>query len=125
MMEVATFKGLLLTFALISILLSLPVLTSRQINVQEKEPLVKNEPLIFKLITFGRAGIGKTCLMKRLSGEDYNPLTTTMTLGMDINIMDLEAFGINAPFRVALYDTAGLEKHNDLPKNYSHHAGTL
>ncbi|KXZ54309.1 RABC1 protein [Gonium pectorale] len=70
---------------------------------------------LVKVIFVGSAGVGKTCLVRRLFSDAFNP-DTRATVGCDFHfkryMFDKKSIG------VTLWDTAGTEKFQAVTSNY-------
>ena len=99
------------------------------------DPIVENlvrepnskEPKLFpmiKVLIVGDSGVGKTQLLNRLAGEDYNP-SDVATIGVDFKYR--WSYGAtyvgereNSPYKIGfqLMDTAGQEKYRCITHEY-------
>ena len=71
--------------------------------------------LQFKTIVVGNAGVGKTCLIRRLTKNDFNGLHT-LTIGVELDFKTLQVDG--QEIRLQLWDTAGMEKFRTITQAY-------
>ena len=52
----------------------------------------KTYDLLFKLLLIGDSGVGKTCILKRFAGDEFDPNFIT-TIGVDFKIKTIEYYG--------------------------------
>ncbi|XP_053206129.1 ras-related protein Rab-36-like [Panonychus citri] len=90
----------------------------------EVEQYIENEILnptrkiplrVAKCIIVGPVSVGKTSLIKRLGANGYG-LQQRPTIGIDYWIQKFEVLG--TPFRLQIWDTAGLERYNSVTKSF-------
>ena len=76
----------------------------------------KEEEIIFKIITIGNSGVGKTSIIRRYVYQTYEPQTSS-TVGLSFAFKDiLLENGIK--IKLKIIDTAGEEKYQSLCKSY-------
>ena len=82
----------------------------------------KNETLdpmkydyLFKLLIVGDPGVGKSSIMTRYVGEDFEECTTG-TVGLDFRIRIIQLNGIR--IRLQIWDSAGHERYRPLTTTY-------
>lgn len=71
--------------------------------------------LFLKLIVLGDSGVGKTCLINRYVGGNYQD-TFTSTLGVDFKVKIVEKKEVKVNLQI--WDTAGQERFKTLTKSY-------
>ena len=84
-----------------------PCETYEEANIErvERQP---SYDYTFKLLFIGDRGVGKSCLFSRFKNPAFNVLTSTTTLGIEI---DRESFKCGSKFvRLEVVDTAGQEQ---------------
>ena len=74
------------------------------------------EELVFKIITLGDSGVGKTSIIRRYVFDDLD-MTTKSTLGLNFAFKDITLKN-GEKIKLKLIDTAGQEKYKSLSKNY-------
>lgn len=62
-----------------------------------------------KVILCGNSGVGKTSIHRRLVDNSYSD-TTKPTIGLDNNLVDLQASATHNPYKLQLWDTSGQER---------------
>ena len=76
----------------------------------------KEEEIIFKIISIGNSGVGKTSIIRRYVYQTYEPQTSS-TVGLSFAFKDiLLENGIK--IKLKIIDTAGEEKYQSLCKSY-------
>ncbi len=73
-----------------------------------------------KVVIVGDAGTGKTCLLRRLCGEEFSG-NSKATVGVDMHATELELPG-KKTLKVQLWDTAGQEQFKALTTSYFRNA---
>ena len=77
---------------------------------------VKEESIIFKIITLGNSGVGKTSIIRRFIYDNYTEDTMT-TIGVSMSYKDI-TLSNGKIIKLKLIDTAGQEKYMALAKSY-------
>ena len=75
-----------------------------------------NEELVYKIITLGDSGVGKTSIIRRYVYNDFD-MNTMSTLGLNFAFKDVTLKN-GVKIKIKLIDTAGQEKYKSLSKNY-------
>ena len=70
---------------------------------------------VLKVVLLGESGTGKTCLMSRYTGGEFNPDTIT-SLSAQFTTKTIEVN--NQSLKLEVWDTAGQEKYRALAKIY-------
>ena len=89
-----------------------------------------NPDIIYKFMFIGDSGVGKTCIMKRLS-EDKFCTNAISTIGVDLKtkdyVIEVEENGkkIKKKIQIKFYDTAGQERFQAFTKDYFNKANGL
>ena len=76
----------------------------------------KAEDIIFKIITIGDSGVGKTSILKRYVYNSYN-INSLATVGVNFSFKDV-VLKDGTKVQLKLIDTAGQEKYKSLAKTY-------
>ena len=76
----------------------------------------QNQDMMFKVLVVGNAGVGKTCILKRLIYKSFSE-TYKSTIGVDFGFFKV-AFEDGSSARMMLYDIAGQERYNVLMRSY-------
>ena len=76
----------------------------------------KAEDIIFKIITIGDSGVGKTSILKRYVYNSYN-INSLATVGVNFSFKDI-VLKNGTKVQLKLIDTAGQEKYKSLAKTY-------
>ena len=76
----------------------------------------KAEDIIFKVITIGDSGVGKTSILKRYVYNSYN-INSLATVGVNFSFKDV-VLKNGTKVQLKLIDTAGQEKYKSLAKTY-------
>ena len=76
----------------------------------------KAEDIIFKIITIGDSGVGKTSILKRYVYNSYN-INSLATVGVNFSFKDV-VLKNGTKVQLKLIDTAGQEKYKSLAKTY-------
>ena len=76
----------------------------------------KAEDIIFKVITIGDSGVGKTSILKRYVYNSYN-INSLATVGVNFSFKDV-VLKDGTKVQLKLIDTAGQEKYKSLAKTY-------
>ena len=74
------------------------------------------ESTIFKIITLGESGVGKTSIIRRFLFNVYDPNSIT-TVGVSFSYKELK-INNKETIKIKLIDTAGREKYRSLAKTY-------
>ena len=72
------------------------------------------ETIIFKIITLGESGVGKTSIIKRYVHNIFDT-DCLSTIGINFSFKEVERKG--KKIQLKFYDTAGQEKYRALNKN--------
>ena len=84
-------------------------------NKNKKE---EDEPIIFKIITLGNSGVGKTSIIKRYVYNQFDQ-SAISSIGVIFSFKDVLIGGDeNKKIKLKLIDTAGEEKYRSLSKTY-------
>ena len=76
----------------------------------------KNEEIIiFKIITLGESGVGKTSIIKRYVHNIFD-IDCLSTIGINFSFKEVERNG--RKIQLKFYDTAGQEKYRSLTNSY-------
>ena len=70
---------------------------------------------ILRVLLIGNSSVGKTCILKRFSDEEFDPNFIT-TIGVDFKIKTLDYHGKSVQLQV--WDTAGQERFQSITKTY-------
>ena len=73
------------------------------------------ETIIFKIITLGESGVGKTSIIKRYVHNIFDT-DCLSTIGINFSFKEVERKG--KKIQLKFYDTAGQEKYRSLTKSY-------
>jgi len=87
--------------------------------------IIKNEvsnddcDYICKIVLIGDQQVGKTNILSRFNGGDFNPYTK-MTIGVDIGtqLFNIKHDGGEVKIKVQLWDTVGQEKYKSMTSTY-------
>ena len=71
---------------------------------------------MFKVLVVGNAGVGKTCILKRLIYKSFSEAYKS-TIGVDFGFYKAQ-IDDNTSARMMLYDIAGQERYNVLMRSY-------
>ena len=71
--------------------------------------------VMFKVLTLGDTNVGKTSLLLRITDNVYNNKIQN-TVGVDFK--SRLTYINNVPIRLNIWDTAGQEKYENMPKQY-------
>ncbi len=74
----------------------------------------KKEVLMFKIITLGESGVGKTSIIKRYVHNIFDT-DCLSTIGINFSFKEVERKG--KKIQLKFYDTAGQERYNSISKN--------
>ena len=77
---------------------------------------VKKDSIIFKIITLGNSGVGKTSILRRFIYDNYTE-DTMATIGVSMSFKDI-TLSNGKEIKLKLIDTAGQEKYMALTKSY-------
>ncbi|OIW29881.1 ras-domain-containing protein [Coniochaeta ligniaria NRRL 30616] len=69
-----------------------------------------------KILLIGPSGAGKSALLKRYCDDEFDPESSTATIGIDFKIKKLSVRG--KPYRLTLFDTAGQERFRTLSTSF-------
>ena len=83
---------------------------------KSKNDAKDNDCQIFKVITLGDSGVGKTSIINRYTKNVFND-NTASSVGVSFSIKELY-FNKNQKFKLKLLDTCGQEKYNAITKTY-------
>ncbi|CAG2175166.1 unnamed protein product [Oppiella nova] len=75
----------------------------------------KTYDYLFKLLLIGDSGVGKTCILFRLT-EDAFSTTSISTIGIDFKVRTIELDG--KKIKLQIWDTAGQERCRVIPTAY-------
>ena len=70
---------------------------------------------ILRVLLIGNSSVGKTCILKRFAGDEFDPNFIT-TIGVDFKIKTIECNGKKIQLQV--WDTAGQERFQSITKTY-------
>ena len=70
---------------------------------------------ILRVLLIGNSSVGKTCVLKRFAGDEFDPNFIT-TIGVDFKIKTIEYNGKKIQLQV--WDTAGQERFQSITKTY-------
>ncbi|CAK7208655.1 hypothetical protein SCUCBS95973_000175 [Sporothrix curviconia] len=73
------------------------------------------EPAL-KILIIGPSNVGKSALLKRYCGDDFDPNDAAATIGIDYRVKRLSVRG--KTYRITLLDTAGQERFRTLSTSY-------
>ncbi|KAB5562451.1 hypothetical protein PHYPO_G00017900 [Pangasianodon hypophthalmus] len=77
--------------------------------------MAKQYDVLFRLLLLGDSGVGKTCLLCRLTDNEFlSPHIST--IGVDFKMKTIEVNGIKV--RIQIWDTAGQERYQTITKQY-------
>ncbi len=77
-----------------------------------------------KAIVVGDAGVGKTCILKRLADSEFHE-NEKPTIGVDFMIRTFDATKSGRAFKLQCWDTAGQERFRSLVRSYFNGAYVL
>ncbi|KAM3871001.1 ras-related protein Rab-15-like [Diretmus argenteus] len=77
--------------------------------------MAKQYDVLLRLLILGDSGVGKTCLLRRFTENDFHP-SHISTIGVDFKMKTLEIDGLKV--RVQIWDTAGQERYQTITKQY-------
>lgn len=69
-----------------------------------------------KVLLIGPSGAGKSALLTRYCDDEFDPESSTATIGIDFKIKKLAVRG--KPYRLTLFDTAGQERFRTLSTSF-------
>ncbi|KAB5575887.1 ras family-domain-containing protein [Coniochaeta sp. 2T2.1] len=69
-----------------------------------------------KVLLIGPSGAGKSALLTRYCDDEFEPESSTATIGIDFKIKKLSVRG--KPYRLTLFDTAGQERFRTLSTSF-------
>ena len=75
---------------------------------------------VFKIITIGNAGVGKSCLLLRFSDNTFTE-NYYSTIGVDFKIKTITLEN-SKTVKLQIYDTAGQERFHTITSSYYHSA---
>ena len=70
---------------------------------------------ILRVLLIGNSSVGKTCILKRFAGDEFDPNFIT-TIGVDFKIKTIEYNGKKIQMQV--WDTADQERFQSITKTY-------
>jgi len=70
---------------------------------------------LFKVVLIGESGVGKSSLLRRFSGRDFEQ-ETKATIGVEFSIHNMQIDGKN--IRTQIWDTAGQERYRAITNVY-------
>ncbi|KAI5610742.1 ras-related protein Rab-15, partial [Silurus asotus] len=77
--------------------------------------MAKQYDVLFRLLLLGDSGVGKTCLLCRLTDNEFlSPHIST--IGVDFKMKTIEVNGLKV--RIQIWDTAGQERYQTITKQY-------
>ena len=76
----------------------------------------ENENIVFRIITLGNSGVGKTSILRRYAYEMFNEDIMT-TIGVNLVFKEITLKN-GKTIKLKLIDTAGQEKYKALTKSY-------
>ncbi|XP_060788997.1 ras-related protein Rab-15-like isoform X1 [Neoarius graeffei] len=77
--------------------------------------MAKQYDVLFRLLLLGDSGVGKTCLLHRLTDTEFlSPHIST--IGVDFKMKTIEVRGLKV--RIQIWDTAGQERYQTITKQY-------
>ncbi|KAI0885220.1 ras-domain-containing protein [Annulohypoxylon maeteangense] len=71
---------------------------------------------VLKVLIIGPSGAGKSALLLRYCDDQYDPESTTATIGIDFKMKKLAVHG--KAYRLNIFDTAGQERFRTLSTSY-------
>ncbi|XP_046905989.1 ras-related protein Rab-15-like isoform X1 [Hypomesus transpacificus] len=77
--------------------------------------MAKQYDVLLRLLILGDSGVGKTCLIRRFTDNEFHP-SHISTIGVDFKMKTLEIDGLKV--RVQIWDTAGQERYQTITKQY-------
>ncbi|XP_041827412.1 ras-related protein Rab-15-like [Melanotaenia boesemani] len=77
--------------------------------------MAKQYDILFRLLILGDSGVGKTCMLRRFTDNEFDP-SHISTIGVDFKMKTLEIDGTKV--RVQIWDTAGQERYQTITKQY-------
>ncbi|XP_056152186.1 ras-related protein Rab-15-like [Lampris incognitus] len=77
--------------------------------------MAKQYDVLLRLLILGDTGVGKTCLLRRFTEQEFHP-SHISTIGVDFKMKTLEIDGVKV--RVQIWDTAGQERYHTITKQY-------
>jgi Ras-related protein Rab-18 len=81
--------------------------------------MTSEDPMI-KILLIGPANSGKTALVLRYVDDYFDSYMSTATIGVDFRVKMLSVQG--KPYRLLLFDTAGMERFRTLTSSYYRNA---
>ena len=88
----------------------------KKLHLLENNESIKNE---FNIIVVGESGVGKSQIISRIWGDEFNP-NSRATIGIDFKMINIHVKNKNIKFKV--WDTAGQERFSLITSNYYRHA---
>ena len=70
---------------------------------------------ILRVLLIGNSSVGKTCILKRFAGDEFDPNFIT-TIGVDFKIRTIELNGERV--KLQIWDTAGQERFRTITSTY-------
>ncbi|CAL6100916.1 Rab32 [Hexamita inflata] len=77
---------------------------------------MSSQDVMFKVLVVGNAGVGKTCILKRLIYKSFSEAYKS-TIGVDFGFYKAQIDEVTSA-RMMLYDIAGQERYNVLMRSY-------
>jgi len=71
---------------------------------------------ILKILLIGPSGAGKSALLTRYCDDQFDPDSSTATIGIDFKIKKVSVHG--KPYKLTLFDTAGQERFRTLSTSF-------
>ena len=91
-------------------------------DINENENKKVKDDIEFKIITLGNPGVGKTSIIQRFVGDDFNEnQLSTLGISYSFKVIKIEEKNI----RLNLIDTGGQEKYRSLAVSYFRHVDVV
>ena len=91
-------------------------------DINENENKKVKDDIEFKIITLGNPGVGKTSIIQRFVGDDFNEnQLSTLGISYSFKVIKIEEKNI----RLKLIDTGGQEKYRSLAVLYFRHVDVV
>ena len=84
----------------------------KKLHLLENNESIKNE---FNIIVVGESGVGKSQIISRIWGDEFNP-NSRATIGIDFKMINIHVKNKNIKFKV--WDTAGQERYKSLASSF-------
>uniref|UniRef100_H3C6P1 Ras-related protein Rab-15 n=1 Tax=Tetraodon nigroviridis TaxID=99883 RepID=H3C6P1_TETNG len=78
--------------------------------------MAKQYDVLFRLLMLGDSGVGKTCMLRRFTENEFDSSHISTIAGIDFKMKTLEIDGVKV--RVQIWDTAGQERYQTITKQY-------